>query len=254
MKLLFVFISIGLLTALPSVTEAQILNVESLRIRSDTTGWFGEAGLGGNYIRSETKVVQADARAFVEYKALKDLIILTGNYNLLIGDDQKLVDEYLAHLRYNRKLNTWLRWEAFCQYQQNEVLLIGQRILAGTGPRFKLFDEKTFRSYLGLLVMYEHEEEKGEQALIHNDLRGSGYLSFNVALGNDLELISTTYYQPRLSGWRDYRVLHQNSLNLKAGKHFIFTVNYFLLHDSRPVAEIIRTNSKLALGFIFKIK
>jgi len=93
--------------------SAQLLNVESMRIRTDTTGWFGEVGLSGSYIESESTVLQADARGLIEYKGKKSLILLLGNYNLLTGDGKSLVDNYMLHLRYNYKITKWLRWEVF---------------------------------------------------------------------------------------------------------------------------------------------
>jgi len=64
--------------------SAQLLNVESMRIRTDTTGWFGEVGLSGSYIESESTVLQADARGLIEYKGKKSLILLLENYNKIL--------------------------------------------------------------------------------------------------------------------------------------------------------------------------
>ena len=231
---------------------AQLLNVESMRIRTDTTGWFGEVGLSGSYIESESTVLQADARGLIEYKGKKSLILLLGNYNLLTGDGKSLVDNYMLHLRYNYKITKWLRWEVFGQYQQNEILSIHQRILLGTGPRYKLADNKKVRLYLGTLVMWEFEQESNPEKTKHDDYRFSNYLSFNITPASNLEIVSTTYYQPQTNYFPDFRILKQNSLLVKAGKHFVFSVNYQLAYDSRPAIGILNRTSQLSSGLAYK--
>jgi len=236
----------------PGQSNAQLLNVESMRIRTDTTGWFGEVGLSGSYIESESTVLQADARGLIEYKGKKSLILLLGNYNLLTGDGKSLVDNYMLHLRYNYKITKWLRWEVFGQYQQNEILSINQRILVGTGPRYKLADNKKLRIYLGTLVMREFERESNPERTMHDDYRFSNYLSFNFTPVPNLEIVSTTYYQPQTSYFPDYRLLNQNSLNFKVGKHFVFSVNYVMAYDSRPAFEIVNRTTNLSSGLAYK--
>jgi hypothetical protein len=48
----------------------------------------------------------------------------------------------------------------FGQYQNNDITQIDSRILAGTGPRFKLMKLPTFRLYAALLFMYEREKRQ----------------------------------------------------------------------------------------------
>lgn len=233
-------------------TYGQLLNVESMRIKTDTTGWFGEVGLNGAYVQSASTVLQAEARGLIEYKGKKALILLLGNYNILTGDGADLIDEYMLHLRYNYKINKWLRWEVFGQLQQNEILSIHERILVGTGPRYKLADNKKMRLYLGTLVMREFERESDPEQTTHDDYRISSYLSFNITPAENLEIVSTTYYQPKTSDFTDYRLLNQNSLLVKAGKHFIFSINFQFMYDAAPAHGIQNRTSKLSTGLGYK--
>lgn len=245
----FLFITISLI---PSLLKGQLLNVESMRIRTDTTGWFGEAGLSGAYVQSATTVVQAEARGHIEHKGKKDLILFLGNYSILTGDGADLIDEYMLHLRYNYKFNKWLRWEVFGQLQQNEILNIHERILFGTGPRYKLADTKKVRLYVGTLVMREFERESDPEQTTHNDYRLSNYLTFNITPAENLEFVSTTYYQPKTSDFTDYRILNQNSMNVKAGKHFVFSINFQFMYDAVPAKDIQNRTSKLSTGLGYR--
>jgi len=233
-------------------TNAQVLNVESLRIRSDTTGWFGDVGLSAAYINSENTVVQAQGKAQVQLKQKRDLFLFLANYNILKGDGAALVDDYMFHLRYNVKINKWIRWEAFGQFQSNEIVNIERRILIGTGPRFKLADNKSIRIYLGTLAMREFEQESGTERIYHDDYRVSSYLSFNVKLAETVEFVSTTYYQPKITGFEDYRILNQSTLHIAAGKHFVFNCNYQYIFDARPAVGIINHTSNASTGLAYR--
>ena len=236
--------------------SAQVINIESLRIRTDTTGWFGEVILGGQLKNSETKVISANFNSVVEYKGKKSLILLAGNYNFLAGDGKKLTDDFIIHLRYNYKFNHLIRFELFTQFQQNEILMIQERWLNGTGLRFKLADIENFRAYLGFLGMFEVEKEAAEPnpGLIRSDWRNSDYFSFTIGMSEHLELISTTYYQPLFSDFNDFRILTNNELNVKAGKRLSLILRYNLLYDSKPVSEVVNSVSSLsmAMKFVFK--
>lgn len=254
MKSRFIFIFFSYLCTIS--LSAQVINVESLRIRTDTTGWFGEVLLGGQLKNSETKVISANFKSVLEYKAKKSLFLFTGNYNFLAGNKKKLTDDFIAHLRYNYKLNSWIRWELFAQIQQNEILKIQERWLTGTGPRLKLTDREKFRAYLGILAMFELERESNDanSGSNHRDWRNSDYFSFTIDLSETLDLISTTYYQPLFSDMSDYRVLTNSELNVKAGKRFSVSISYILLYDSKPVSGIVYTDTSLSMGlkFVFK--
>jgi hypothetical protein len=250
MRLVLVFYFLLLIL----MVKAQVVNVERFRIKSDTTGWFGEIGLSGTLIKSSSDVFLAESNLQVECKRKRDLYLFVGNYSFLKGDGTSLIDEAMLHIRYNLKLNKRWRWEAFTQFQQNEILHINTRFLLGTGPRFKAADTKTIRIYIGSLLMYEYEEESVDPKQIHIDGRSSSYVSFNVKLFNAAEIISTTYFQPLVKNLDDYRFLNQSSLRTEISKHFFISINYNFLHDRKPATGIFPESSKFTTGINYKIR
>jgi len=50
---------------------AQIVNIESQRIQSDTTGWPGNIGTGFLFEKNAIEVININANAHVEYKSPK---------------------------------------------------------------------------------------------------------------------------------------------------------------------------------------
>lgn len=245
--LLFLF-----LYAVPcTCIKAQIVNIESARIQSDTTGWLGTLGAAISLTKNTQQVFAAEGNAHLQYKSDKSLYLILANYGFLKTTDKKLIDNAFFHFRYNYKLNRTVRWEAFTQVQNNIITRIKSRFLLGTGPRFKIVSAKVFRFYAASLLMYEVEKEKDLPEL-HRDMRSSSYVSFSIYPNDRIEIISTSFYQPRLSEFADYRILNQSSLKVKAGKRLTVSLNYNYLFDSRPAAGIPETNYSLLTGFEYE--
>lgn len=189
--------------------SAQIVNIESARMQSDTTGWMGSAGVGLSFSKSVQDIFGVDLDAHIQYKTRKDLWLLLANYGFLEGGREKFIYNSLGHIRYNTKVNNWLRWEAFIQMQNNLVTQIQSRFLLGSGPRFKIVSTNKFHFYAASLIMYERETEKTKPPVRHFDLRSSSYFSFTIIPSKTIEIISTTYFQPRINFFADWRVLNQ---------------------------------------------
>lgn len=230
---------------------AQIVNTESQRIQSDTTGWLGNIGTSFLFQKNAVQVLNVGATAHVEYKSKKSLYLFLVNYNFLKGDGQTLDNNFFYHLRYNYKLNGWLRWEVFTQLQQNSINGIKLRLLAGSGPRFKLFRSKHVALYAATAAMYEYEEEQTLPVIYHRDLRSSSYVSITYNPTKNAEIISTLFYQPLYRNFSDYRVLNEISLNFKFVKHFSFNASWYYLYDSRPAANSPKLNYSISNGITY---
>lgn len=240
-----------LITAIHATSFAQIVNTESQRIQSDTTGWLGNIGTSFHFEKNAIQVINIGATAHVEYKSKKSLYLFLVNYDFLKGGGQTLNNNFFYHLRYNYKLNKWLRWEAFTQLQQNTINGIKLRLLAGTGPRFKLAKSKHVALYAATAAMYEYEEEQSDPVIYHRDLRSSNYISFTYNPTKNMEIISTLFYQPLYRNFSDYRILNEISLNLKFAKHVSFNASWYYLYDSRPAATIPKLNYSISNGITY---
>ena len=229
---------------------AQIVNVESARMQSDTTGWMGNAGVSFSLNQSVKQIVDIELDNHIQYKNKKntDLWLLLTSYGFQKGGTQNFVNNSIVHFRYNHKLNPWLRWEAFTQLQNNLITQIRSRFLVGTGPRFKIFSTKLFRLYAATLLMYERERENTTPQIMHNDIRNSSYISFTITPQNGIEIISTAYYQPLVNKISDWRVLNQATVKVKFGKHFRFSLLWNYLHDRFPAGSAPETTYTLKSG------
>lgn len=235
--------------------KAQIVNIESARMQSDTIGWMGSFGAAAGIRKNTQKIFELGLESHLQYKTSNDLglWLILGNLSLLkIGSD-RFVSDGLVHLRYNRKVNEWLRWEFFGQFQNNIITQIDSRILLGTGPRFKLIKINTFRLYAAGLFMYEMEKERTTPGIKHNDVRNSSYISFTWLPRDNIEMVSTTYFQPLLNNFSDYRILNQIVFKVKATPHFGMSVRWNYLHDRYPAGSAPKTTYNFGTGFTYDL-
>jgi hypothetical protein len=246
-RLLFCFVFL----AISIVGSAQlIVNVESSRIQTDTTGWKGDIGTSFSFSKNVDQLLNINVNTHLQYKTQKDLYLLLTNYNLLKSNDQSLSNNIFFHLRYNRKLGKVVRWEAFSQWQQNRITNIDVRALLGTGPRLKLADSKKIKFYTGFLAMYEYERDINPIE-IHKDIRSDNYLSVTYTPTPIIDFTSTTFYQPLFRDISDYRILNQFVLNIKASKRFSIVTSWDYLYDSYPAVGAPKVNYTINNGFTY---
>lgn len=238
MLMLFIFTGI----------KGQVVNIESARMQSDTTGLMGEINSNFSLTKNNNEVFSVDLNTHLQYKSKKDLYLFIASYGFLKAAASDLINNTFLHFRYNRKLNKSLRWEAFIQLQKNAVNKIDIRFLIGTGPRFKIVDKKSMKLYLASLVMHEYQKDKTEPVVTQRDIRSSSYISITLKPLTNLEIASTTFYQPLINSIADYRVLNQAGIKIKAGQHFGLSLYWNYLFDSRPVPGIPKVNYNLSSG------
>lgn len=231
-----------------SAASAQlIVNIENSRIHSDTTGWKGNLGSSFSFTKNVQQILNLNAAMHLQYKTKKDLYLLLANYNLLKGNNQEFSNNMFYHLRYNRKVGKVLRWEAFTQWQQNNVTNIDLRTLYGTGPRFKIIESKTFRLYAAGLVMYEHERDK-KPAVTYNNMRGDAYVTCTYTPNQIFDVTATAFYQPAFSAPKDFRVLNQVTFSVKATRHISVATNWDYSYDAFPAVGTPRINYVISNG------
>lgn len=235
----------------PILTFSQIINVESLRKVTDTSGWTGNTSLSFSLTKNTNTIVSLKNNIHVQYKMNKHLALFVNNLGFERSGEQSFVNNGSQHLRYNYKLVDKITWEAFIQSQYNSISKIKFRGLAGTGPRFKLLGLDKYRLYLGTLVMYEHEELNEESLIINRDWRASTYLSLSFFPTDTISFVSTTYYQPVLNNFQDYRIASENSFVLGIFEKLSLKVSYTLTFDATPATEVPDTFYNLSTGLMY---
>ena len=220
------------------IGKAQIVNVESQRIQSDSTGLLGNFGVSFKLDKNKVQVLNLNTNAQIEYKTTRSIYLFLVNYDFLKGDDQTLQNNLFFHLRYNYKINNLLRLETFTQLQQNSLSGIKSRWLIGAGPRFKIAGTKKLSFYAASLVMYEDEHEQTKPVILHKDIRNSSYATASWRPDERTEITSTLFYQPLFRDFSDFRLLHELNLKFQFSKKFSFFTTWAFLYDSKPAFEV----------------
>lgn len=232
---------------------AQLINIESQRIQSDTIRKAGNASVSFLYQENNNKpLTQLKSGAVFQFKSrnLKNVWLMLGNYQFSKTREQQLSNAAFLHLRYNRKFNELLRYEAYSQLQNNRLLSLRSRFIAGTGLRIKFSAKKVFHSYIGISSFYEYEESVENDSRLHrNDVRLSSYLVLSFKLPNEKgELISTSYYQPLVGQLSDFRFSNQSSLVIHFSKKLSFTTTFSYSYDEFPPTGIARETISMENG------
>ncbi len=243
----FLLLLLGLSISLLAVS--QVVNVESYRKKTDTVGWAGSAEATLYINKNNDFVLALNTNIELQYKTKKTLwLMLTDLATVRANTDQRFVNGGFQHFRFNYKITDRFVWEAFVQGQFSEPLGIDWRYLAGTGPRFKVYGKETFRLYIAAAYMSEWERTSELTKGMHYN-RVSSYLSFTIAPNDNVHIASTTYYQPRIDAWSDYRIAENLHIKTELTDIIYFICDYTLLFDTHPPKGIVNTVYTLESGF-----
>jgi putative salt-induced outer membrane protein YdiY len=245
------YLLLTILFCAPLSASAQVLNAESLRKVTDTSGFSGSAKVRFAVKRNTKDFFTLASDLHIQYKMNKNLLLFKNNIEFQKIEGDKFENSGISHLRYNYRFHNRIAWEVFVQGQYNKISLIDFRGLAGTGPRFKLSTAENYKFYLGTLVMYEHEELADGVTPIQRDFRGSTYFSFSLYPLETISFSSTTYYQPKFSQFNDYRISSQSSLLIDIFKNFAFSIDYIFSYDTFPAVGIPNSQYDFTTGLAY---
>jgi len=220
---------------------AQIVNIEDKRKNYvDTSGLFGNVDLGFNLVENGRTITTIKAAVRLEYLKEKHLILALTKYNLIKAAGTNFINDGFQHLRYNYQLKPRMTYEAFVQAQYNERLNLKVRFLAGTGLRFQIVDAAEQKAFLGLLYMYEFNEET-DPKVFRRDHRLSSYLSFQLRPTGNMIIAGTSYFQPLLTDFNDLRLSSETSLIINLTKRLRFKTTFNISYDSKVPEGVVNT-------------
>lgn len=231
--------------------ESQILNAESLRRVTDTSGFSGSASINFSVKRDVNDYLSASSNIHTQYKMKRHLVLLKNDIEYQKIEGNKFENAGILHLRYNYRFHPRIALEAFTQGQYNKVSKIEFRGLVGTGPRFKLTTSEKYKLYFGTHIMFEYEELSDSITPIQRDFRSTSYFSFSLYPTKTLTITSTTYYQPKIRDFGDYRFSNQSSLVFDVFKNFSFKTTYTFMYDETPAVGIPNSQYNLESGFVY---
>lgn len=229
---------------------AQIVNIEDKRSTfTDSIGWFETGELSGQWKKNKTEILSVRAGFQLEFQYKKRILLSISKLNFASADMKNFINEGFQHLRYTRLINNRFGFEAFGQAQYNEQLSLKLRILFGSGMRLNLCQGKS-KCNLGLSTMYEYDEESDD--VTHKDFRLSSYFSAVIPFSDKIKLYTTSYYQPLLNNFNDFRLSSQSKLVMGITKKVSATITFSILYDSRAPVDSPDLSEDLYGGIRYK--
>jgi hypothetical protein len=243
MRILFSFLILNVIF----FSNCQIVNIENKRIYDDSVGWSGNLDASFSYIDNKDYFYNFKSNARIQYKTRKHYFLFLSDFFYSGG---KIVygNAGLIHFRYAYRIkNSAWKWETYLQSQYNQLLNQKNRSLIGSGIRAKLFDKENMKLFFGTSIFYEYEEIQPNREF-NNDYRWSNYLSWFIPY-KKINFTGTTYFQPLLSNFNDFRLSGQYAFNSNISKNFRIKLEYFIYYDSKPPTGVKTYISSFLVGF-----
>jgi putative salt-induced outer membrane protein YdiY len=235
-----IFTALLLLLCTPSF--GQIVNIENLRLTDDKQGWSGRAEMNFNFIMNTRQLLQLGGEVRARYLRRKHQFLLVGDQSFVKSEDNDFVNRGFQHFRYDYRFtdSSKFYYEAFQQSQFNRIQRIDFRHLLGSGIRYDVINGKKYQLSLGSGLMWEYEElvDGG----ITRDLLSTSFLSFDGQFNESIGINTISYFQPKITNAGDYRFSNETSIRFKINKYLSFRVIYSLMHDSREIEGVRKTN------------
>ena len=110
--------------------------------------------------------------------------------------------------------------------------------------------------HLGLGGFYSHEELEVQTGLtdeeIQKNWRANLYLSYKHQLAEHVQVMSTTYYQPKIGNASDFRLSEQAALSVDLSKRMRLVLSLDIAHDSEPPQSVEKTDTSYNTRFEIK--
>ena len=91
-------------------------------------------------------------------------------------------------------------------------------------------------NYFGVSSFYEIENLTNNN--VNKDIRLGSYLQLDYNISENIHLLSTTYYQPNMKKFKDFKTSSQTQLNFEFKKGFSFINSIEMIYDSCPAVGV----------------
>ncbi len=232
------FIVLIIVQSISVTVNAQLINIEEKRLNSNEEGWKGNIDFNAKYTQNTQMVWQLSNKVSIQYRKKNHTHLFLNDISLVRSNQSDLVNYGFAHYRYSNLVipDKDLKWESYAQIQYNSVQKIRQRLLLGSGFRFKIINTDSVYLSYGWSLMYEYEETTIPE--YSNLIRNSNYLSFDWKISKIWELKTIMYYQPSIGDFSDFRLSNVSNITHNLTEHISLVFNLNIQYDSNPPIEV----------------
>lgn len=243
-------------------SQAQILNIEKARMKSDSTKHFFANTAFTLTINNRTASENAPVN-FFSFNGHADLAYVTPQSSYLLINyisyldinDNPFISTGYSHFRTTLLKDNKISPEVFAQGQYDIQRGLDFRFLSGAGLRLELVSNDKADVHIGLGGMYEHEEWQNlddENIKKTVDLfKSSNYISLKLKLKSYLNFNIISYYQVGYDNninLMRHRINSDANLNFKLSDRLAFRVNFSMAYENEPILPITKFIYSLSNG------
>lgn len=241
------------ITLNPALAHA-IVSMESVHLGKPRQGFSGNIDLSIDAEYGNTEKASASTGLKLEWSEDKITDFVLANYEYAENAGIKDKNASFVHLRHIHQVDEEIAWEAFTQFSHNEFTRLNLRALIGGGARLTVGNVSAKHAiYLGLGGFYEREDLDVETtagvSATNNTLRGNAYLVLKYQFNPYVSMVSSTYYQPALDEFSDFRAIENGSLVSKLTDDLSLKLSLDIQHDSKPPPSVDQTDTSITVGF-----
>jgi len=234
-----------------------IVNIEALHTGEPQPGYSGTVNVSVDGQSGNTDKLSINGGARLQWHggAVTNFAILRYNYGQTSGVED--TNKLFSHARHIHQISDKTAYEGFIQAERNVFARLTFRGLIGGGLRLKLAEIPDIKSlHLGIGGFFSREtlEKRAgtTDAGSKNTWRVNTYLNYVQQLNGSVRVLSTTYYQPAIDDFSDYRLLEDATLSVKMTDSLSLNVSLDLAHDSQPPQSVKNTDTIYSTGIEYR--
>jgi len=236
-----------------TVVAHAIVDIESMRVGDPPQGYSGSLNVSLDGESGYTDKISTSSGARLEWHAGKITNFAIFRYDYEETSDVADTNYLLLHLRHIRAVTKTTAYEGFIQMERNEFARLSFRGLIGGGVRLALGEKTAVKSsHLGLGGFYTRENLTSVPGTTDSGIRKywrlSTYLNYVRQLNEQVKVLSTTYYQPAVDDFSDYRLLEEASLGVKMTDTLDLKLSLDVTHQSEPPQTVEKTDIVYSTG------
>ena len=247
-------------------SQAQILNIERHRLKSDTTTRFLMNGRFSMALNNRSAAESEPVNLFgintalnAIYRTDKHGYIFIGQTDYLSINDDEFLNFGFAHFRVNFLRNRKVNYEAFTQASYDNFRGLDPRLVLGGSVRLRLLKTNHTGLTAGLGGFYENEtwEHPENGNIVQVDfIKLSTYLSVRRSIGEQVDFNAVVYYQ---TGYDEqindarHRVSGVFNLNTKITERFSLNNSFEMSYEDKPIVPITKFIYALRTGLLISL-
>ena len=228
-----------------------------MRSENVSDGFLNKIHIDFGIEKADAKVVELSTDYRVDYfnpNGLHLFLILNyknGYEQQKDSEINQVTNKGFSHLRMTKNISLKLFFELFSQYGFNDLLLMKDRKLFGSGIRYKMLAKDKMNTFLGVGLMMENETYDLVNESEKNLIRSTNYLRWNINITEYSIFKNTIYYQFAFSDINDYRMLYDGSFNFELNDKLTFSIALNYRFDNDPHGNLGKSYIQLTNGIEF---